>query len=181
MPYFLHCKSVNQFLPHKSKSVVVSPLSKSDSIVFPEGREKSLVNLIRFVLQHSTPDTKLHLAADVCTRTCIQHNLLQTSILLQELRQKEKLVQDKLQCYTDPKSSEECQAQPDNSYARMGQDFLLTQLEEIQAQIALVDKLRSFLEQQGETISKQKLVEFFSPGSSSSGTWEFVSTCLIWF
>ncbi|XP_059165869.1 thioredoxin domain-containing protein 11-like isoform X2 [Physella acuta] len=143
--------------------------SKSDSIVFPASREKSLVNLIRFVLQHSTPDTKLHLAADVCTRTCIQRNLLQSSLLLQELRQKEKLVQDKLQCYTDPTLSEQCQAQPDNLYAKMGQEFLLTQLEETQAQIALVDKLRSFLEQQGDTISKQKLVEFFSPGSSHSG------------
>lgn len=48
---------------------------KADSVAFPEDVELTLPHLVRFVLQHATLATRLHLATDVCMTTCILENL----------------------------------------------------------------------------------------------------------
>ncbi|XP_025095918.1 thioredoxin domain-containing protein 11-like isoform X3 [Pomacea canaliculata] len=49
--------------------------NKADSYRFPENLQPTLPNLIRFVLQHATSVSRLHLVSDVCSETCAHQNV----------------------------------------------------------------------------------------------------------
>ncbi|OWF53332.1 thioredoxin domain-containing protein 11-like [Mizuhopecten yessoensis] len=59
---------------------------KSDSVVFPASIPKTLPNLIKFVLHHSTHDLRLDTAADICSNSCIDHNRVVVAATIETLR-----------------------------------------------------------------------------------------------
>ncbi|XP_060076099.1 thioredoxin domain-containing protein 11-like [Ylistrum balloti] len=59
---------------------------KSDSVVFPASIPKTLPNLIKFVLHHSTHDLRLDTAADICSDLCIKHNRVVVAVTVETLR-----------------------------------------------------------------------------------------------
>ncbi|CAL1527392.1 unnamed protein product [Lymnaea stagnalis] len=133
---------------------------KSDSILFPKEKEKSLTNLVRFVLHHATHDTKLHLAADVCSTSCIKSNIQRCTSLLQELRLRQARLQRRLSAAISSNRG-------DNYFNKLGSDYIVSQLQSVRTQVLTVEKLRAFLEQQGESINKQELFELFSVAKNS--------------
>ncbi|XP_069124262.1 thioredoxin domain-containing protein 11-like [Argopecten irradians] len=59
---------------------------KSDSVVFPASIPKTLPNLIKFVLHHSTYDLRLDTAADICSNSCISHNRAVVAATIENFR-----------------------------------------------------------------------------------------------
>ena len=51
---------------------------KSESMLFPEDVEKSLANLIQFVLYHANQSTQLDVTMSVCSPECVQQNIART-------------------------------------------------------------------------------------------------------
>ncbi|KAI8794915.1 thioredoxin domain-containing protein 11-like isoform X3 [Biomphalaria glabrata] len=76
--------------------VFFSARQKADSIVYPSDEDMSLTKLIRFVLHHATYDTKVRLAADVCSTACIQANIAHSSQVLEMLRLRQASLQSQL-------------------------------------------------------------------------------------
>ncbi|KAL8569613.1 hypothetical protein ACOMHN_057180 [Nucella lapillus] len=78
-----------EFTLESYPSVIFFPAHReADSVAFPDDVTPSLPNLIRFVLQHTTFTTRLHLAADVCSSPCLRENLALAQHTLKALRAK---------------------------------------------------------------------------------------------
>ena len=62
---------------------------KADSIKFPDDIPKSLPNLIRFILYHSTHQLQLDSAVSMCSQDCIERN---KKLVVQEIDRIKKLL-----------------------------------------------------------------------------------------
>lgn len=139
---------------------------KTDSILFPVNKDLTLVNLVHFVLKHGTFDTRLQLASDVCSRSCIQQNLRRSTSLLHRLQNKQTKLQTELHELVDvlPQPAEvHTGSNAEGCYRKMSADFLRTQLLETQSRIDQLTKLIEFLKEHKDgIISNQELVDLFS-------------------
>ncbi|XP_076458267.1 thioredoxin domain-containing protein 11-like [Babylonia areolata] len=78
-----------EFTMESYPSIIFFPAHReADSVAFPDTVAPSLPNLIRFVLQHTTFTTRLHLATDVCSAPCLRDNLDLAAHALRSLRQR---------------------------------------------------------------------------------------------
>ncbi|XP_033748582.1 thioredoxin domain-containing protein 11-like [Pecten maximus] len=59
---------------------------KSESVVFPASIPKTLPNLIKFVLHHSTHDLRLDTAVDICSNSCMNHNRVVVAATIETFR-----------------------------------------------------------------------------------------------
>lgn len=58
---------------------------KADSVVFPKALPKTLPNLIKFVLRHSSQGLRLDTARGICSMSCIRRNRREVSFTIVEL------------------------------------------------------------------------------------------------
>ena len=67
---------------------------KSESILFPEDVEKSVANLVKFILHHTNESIQLDVAMSVCSTACMQRNigriLEKVALLERKIRQLER-------------------------------------------------------------------------------------------
>ncbi|XP_012936183.2 thioredoxin domain-containing protein 11 isoform X2 [Aplysia californica] len=159
-------------------SVIFFPARrKADSVIFPEDKDKSLVNLIRFVLRHATYDTRLHLAADVCSKTCIQKNIVRSQARIQQLRRKSARLQLQLHHVSEATAGSRDTASVSEGevdlryYANLSADFLKRKLKDIQTNIEGLIRLLSYLQSnEGRELSKRQLASLFPVQSVKSGS-----------
>lgn len=114
---------------------------EADSVAFPDNVTPSLPNLIRFVLQHTTFTTRLHLAADVCSAACVQENLDLCSYTARALRSKLHHLQTCLRGLhftSDPRRV--------SHYHAAIEKILKGRIDDIQGELKEVKALREFLE-----------------------------------
>ncbi|KAK7489104.1 hypothetical protein BaRGS_00019618 [Batillaria attramentaria] len=131
---------------------------KADSVAFPSSISMTLPNLIRFVLQHSTFTTRLHLAADVCSTTCVNENLDLTRHTLHALRSKLARLQLRAGKFGNL-----------SHYQVTMKTFLRKQISEIRLEIDKVRTLKKFLEEnRGKGIDRRKFEQLFQ-GYIASG------------
>ena len=86
-------------------------IRKDASVVFPSNLQKTLSNLVLFVLKHSSSSTKFRTSLEICSHRCIQANLNTTSRKLHELTTAIQLVQRQLE---NTKSIESQQVSPND-------------------------------------------------------------------
>lgn len=130
----------------------------------------TLSNLVHFVQLHTTLDTRLHLAADVCSKDCINNNLLRSNSLLQMLKRKQVSLQKKLQELSDSTSEPglgTTRSISSSYYGKINVEFLNTQLLEIQSKIDRVTRLIEYLESHKESVLSKQELDLFSLENSS--------------
>lgn len=137
-----------EFTMESYPTIIFFPANrKADSVAFPYSISLTLPNLIRFVLQHATFTTRLHLAADVCSLTCVRENHDLARHTLHALRMKQARYQLRLgQIGSSSKFQVEMRL------------FLKRQISHIRMEIDKVRTLKEYLDaNRGRRIDRWKL------------------------
>ena len=126
------------------------------------------------MLSHATYDTRLHLAADVCSSVCIQNNIIRSQARLQQLRRKNLRLQASLQRLSEREQSLSAHsrlAENEKYFIKVQRDHLVDSQKSVHSKAQAVIRVLALLEtSKGRgLLSRKDLVSLFTVKKSKEG------------
>ena len=129
---------------------------KSESMLFPEDVEKTLANLIQFVLYHANQSIQLDVTMSVCSPECMQQNIARTLARRAQLERRVRQLERRAKMLQSHGTTGSLK------YIQMASETVLQAFKLRTNQLRKVNILNHFLQKNNQHLEKEVLQDLVS-------------------